>query len=148
MEPSSYFSGKVIHYDCRGGKTRPAFHGGKNGKIKMLQWNIERGYKLPGIIEELRNIDADILSIQEIDVNCERSGNIDTGVQIASELGLNYVFYQEFEEIHSPLRSSATQGGGYHGNGIFTKWDVSDIHVVTHRYVHNAQVWKQGVGLG
>ena len=29
-----------------------------------LQWNIERGYQLAGIIEELRAIDADILSLQ------------------------------------------------------------------------------------
>lgn len=32
--------------------------------IKLLQWNIERGYKLPGIIEELRRIDADVISLQ------------------------------------------------------------------------------------
>jgi endonuclease/exonuclease/phosphatase family metal-dependent hydrolase len=44
-----------------------------------LQWNIERGYQLAGIIEELRSIDADVISLQEVDVGCERSGGADTG---------------------------------------------------------------------
>ena len=44
-----------------------------------LQWNIERGYQLAGIIEELRSIDADVISLQEVDVGCERSGGLDTG---------------------------------------------------------------------
>ena len=45
----------------------------------MLQWNIERGYQLPGIIEELKRIDADVIALQEIDVGCARSGSLDTG---------------------------------------------------------------------
>ena len=49
--------------------------------IKLLQWNIERGYKLEGIIEELKSINADIISLQEVDVGCERTGSINTGEQ-------------------------------------------------------------------
>lgn len=48
--------------------------------VKLLQWNIERGYQLPGIIEELRKIDADVISLQEVDVGCERSDGLDTGL--------------------------------------------------------------------
>lgn len=47
--------------------------------FSSLQWNIERGYKLPEIIAELRKINADVIALQEIDVGCERSGNADTG---------------------------------------------------------------------
>lgn len=47
--------------------------------LKLLQWNIERGYKLPGIVEELKQIDADIISLQEVDVGCDRSDGADTG---------------------------------------------------------------------
>ena len=50
-----------------------------NSTIKLLQWNIERGYKLQGIIEELKRINADVISLQEIDIGCERSKNADTG---------------------------------------------------------------------
>ena len=130
-----YFeNGKVMHIDCRNEDTKPRRHRNSE-KISLLQWNIERGYKLPGILDELKEIDADIMCIQEIDVRCARSGNIDTGLAIAAELNLNYVFFEEFEELESPLRTEKTQGGGTHGNGIFTKWNISDIQLVKHRYV-------------
>ena len=46
-----------------------------------MQWNIERGYKLDAIIEELKGIDADVVALQEVDVHCERSDSEDTGGQ-------------------------------------------------------------------
>lgn len=101
--------------------------------IKLLQWNIERGYQLAGIIEELRRIDADIISLQEVDVGCDRSGGADTGVAIAQALGLNYAFFCEFEELRSPLRDARSQGGGVHGNAILSKWPFSELAVVRHR---------------
>ncbi len=45
----------------------------------FTQWNIERGYKLDAVIEELRRADADIIALQEVDIGCERSGSEDTG---------------------------------------------------------------------
>lgn len=34
--------------------------------IRLVQWNIERGYKLKEVIEELKSIDGDVLSLQEV----------------------------------------------------------------------------------
>ncbi|EFN58182.1 hypothetical protein CHLNCDRAFT_142016 [Chlorella variabilis] len=108
MEMELTLPGKLFRRDCRpAGPARPE----AKSTIKLLQWNIERGYQLAGIIEELRAIDADILSLQEVDVGCERSGSVDTGVAIAEALQLNYVFLSEFEELHSPLRDARTQAG-------------------------------------
>lgn len=103
--------------------------------VRMVQFNIERGYQLPGIIAALRDIDADVLSLQEVDVGCDRSGGIDTGMEIARALGLNYAFLCEFVEIRSPVRSVSLQGGGVHGNAILTKFDIQDVVSVEHRYV-------------
>lgn len=36
-------------------------------------------YELPQIIEELKALDADIIALQEVDIACERSNNVDTG---------------------------------------------------------------------
>lgn len=44
-----------------------------------MQWNIERGYQLEAIIEQLRSTDADVIALQEVDIRCERSGSEDTG---------------------------------------------------------------------
>jgi endonuclease/exonuclease/phosphatase family metal-dependent hydrolase len=41
--------------------------------IRFLQWNIERGYKLPGIIEELRRTDADVIALQARALRTQRS---------------------------------------------------------------------------
>lgn len=79
--------------------------------------------------------EADILALQEIDVGCDRSGGVDTGLAIAEELKLNYVFFEEFEELRSPLRNEATQGGGFHGNGILTKFEILDASIIKHRCV-------------
>ena len=47
--------------------------------LRNLQWNIERGYKLEEILRELREIDADVIALQEVDIGCERSSGVDTG---------------------------------------------------------------------
>ena len=47
---------------------------------RNMQWNIERGYKLEEIVKELKNIDADVIALQEVDIGCERSLSIDTGI--------------------------------------------------------------------
>ncbi len=49
------------------------------------------------------------LQVQEIDIHCERSGYEDCGMRIAEELGLNYAFLCEFDELHSPLRDPSSQ---------------------------------------
>ncbi|PSC72469.1 Endonuclease exonuclease phosphatase domain-containing [Micractinium conductrix] len=123
--------GAVLRRDFRCGPTQVPAR--LDGAIKLLQWNIERGYQLAGIIEELRSIDADIISLQEVDVGCERSGGADTGVAIAQALGLNYAFLCEFEEEYSPLRDARSQGGGVHGNTILSKFDFLESAVVPHR---------------
>jgi hypothetical protein len=39
----------------------------------------------------------------------------------------------EFEELRSPLRDAASQGGGVHGNAILSRFDMSDARVIQHR---------------
>jgi hypothetical protein len=52
---------------------------GPTNTISLVQWNIERGYELEGIIEALRRLNADVIALQEVDVGCDRSGGADTG---------------------------------------------------------------------
>eukprot|EP00878_Enallax_costatus_P042842 GHUV01050338.1.p1 GENE.GHUV01050338.1~~GHUV01050338.1.p1 ORF type:complete len:229 (+),score=28.94 GHUV01050338.1:462-1148(+) len=138
--------GDVIHVDYRPkAAASPASHVDQDDSqpptaasapkpIKLLQWNIERGYQLKRIIQQLREIDADVISLQEVDIGCERSGSQDIGGLIAAALGLNYLFICEFEELRSELRDERSQGGGVHGNAILTKFDISSWSVIEHRW--------------
>lgn len=54
--------GDVILHDFRDSSLSQA-HDTKQ-PLKLLQWNIERGYKLKEIIQELKTLDADVIAIQ------------------------------------------------------------------------------------
>lgn len=101
--------------------------------LKIVQWNIERNYKATEIINELKALNADVLVFQEIDINCERSGNLNHMDELATALQMKGGFVCEFEEIKSPLRSERDQGGGYHGNAIFSKYELF-FGLVKHDY--------------
>lgn len=58
---------------------------------------------------------------------CCRSNGKDVGLELAERLGMNYAFVCEFEELRSPLRSQRDQGGGVHGNGILTRFDMEEV---------------------
>lgn len=39
----------------------------KNSRpLRLVQWNIERGYELPLVIQQLRELEADVVSLQEV----------------------------------------------------------------------------------
>ncbi|KAJ1966539.1 hypothetical protein IWQ62_002409 [Dispira parvispora] len=104
-----------------------------NKPLRVLQWNIERGYQLDAVLKVLAQVDPDIAILQELDIHCVRSGETDQFNIIARTLGWNGGFVAEFEELHSPLRDSLTQGGGFHGNAIFSKFDM-DLRAIVHQY--------------
>ncbi|KAK9819777.1 hypothetical protein WJX72_002247 [[Myrmecia] bisecta] len=116
--------------DCRDPGACPPAQG---QPTRLVQWNIERGYELLAVIAELRQQNADVIALQEVDIGCERSGGLDTGLKIAEALKMNYVFLCEFEELHSPQRDGRSQGGGVHGNALLSRFDMSDFRVIEHR---------------
>lgn len=77
--------------------------------IKAIQWNIERGYKLDQIITTLARHQADIICLQELDIDCERTGNKNIPKEIAEALKMNCVYVTEFVEYKSPKRKRRVQ---------------------------------------
>lgn len=99
--------------------------------LKVVQWNIERGYCIEEIKALLAEQDADLICLQELDIGCERSRYRDCVQEIAAALRMKCAFLVEFEELHSPLRSARDQGGGVHGNAILSRYNFKP-YVVTH----------------
>lgn len=139
-------------------------------RVRAVQWNIERAYKLDEIIDLLsrestgfkdvsggsyknKNItrkkrlgnhfnipyrDFDVMAIQEFDISCARSNYRNSPLELARALKMKCVFLCEFEEIYSEkLRNKRSQGGGVHGNGLLTWWDIEKVEVIDHVEIFN-----------
>ncbi|KAG0750466.1 hypothetical protein G6F57_003771 [Rhizopus arrhizus] len=100
--------------------------------LKILQWNVERNYESEEIIRVIRDLDPDVIMLQEVDILCKRSGNRDHMQELCKALKLKGGFVCEFQEIDSPIRTLRDAGGGVHGNAILSKHDI-DFRVLEHR---------------
>eukprot|EP00955_Chlamydomonas_euryale_P091385 364616-Chlamydomonas_euryale.AAC.3 len=67
--------GEVVRHDMRSKEQRSAARKGRSTPskqgdaergqtLRVATWNIERGYKLDAVIEEMRAIDADVIAVQ------------------------------------------------------------------------------------
>ena len=98
-----------------------------NAPLRVVQWNIERGYKLDAIAEELARLDADVITLQELDISCERSAFQNVPLLLAKRLGALCAFVCEFHELPSTAevrRAPDTESGcdyAFHGNAIITR---------------------------
>ncbi|MFH0773257.1 MAG: endonuclease/exonuclease/phosphatase family protein [bacterium] len=88
-------------------------------KIKLLQWNILYKEKIENIVELLKEINADIVCLQELGIGCRFNPTIDdTPAYVASQLGYNYYF----ERAHT--KSDTTDMKAI-GNAIFTRFPIN-----------------------
>lgn len=90
--------------------------------LRLVSFNVERGYELARVVSLLKSLDPDIVALQECDWGCERSGSVDVSREIAKALKFAGAFVAEFEEIDSPARSERDAGGGLHGNAVLCRW--------------------------
>ena len=67
--------------------------------LRVVSWNVNRGLQLNGIIDFLQSSSADLILLQETDVNARRTRRRNIPREIAQALRMNYVFGCEFEEL-------------------------------------------------
>ena len=72
--------------------------------FRIVSWNIERGLQFPKILDFLKTIQADLLLLQEVDLNARRTRYRDIASELARCLNLNYVFGMEFQELSEGTR--------------------------------------------
>jgi len=88
--------------------------------VRVIDWNIERGLKLPAIIDFLAAQSADLLVLQEVDVNARRTHGLNVAEEIARALKMNYVFGREFQELAEGTSSSPA----YTGQATLSRWPL------------------------
>lgn len=104
--------------------------------FRVVDWNIDRGVKLSSIIDFLGDAQADIVILQEVDINAHRTHRVNVAQEIARKLRLNYVFGREFVELTQGTKASPA----YHGQATFARWRISKPRVIHFR--NQSDFWK------
>lgn len=114
-------------------------HAGWNkDTVRVVCWNILRGWKIKEVVQELRRLDADIICLQECDIFTGRCDNscteacalasphrlVDCCAEIGGSLQLNTLAAVEMSFINIP---------GVQTNAILTKFDFDLVGSVPHR---------------
>src|SRR5260370_4671063 len=103
---------------------------------RIVNWNIDRGLKLRGVIEFLDSTKADIILLQEVDLNARRTHHINVASEIAQKLEMNYVFGREFQELTQGSKSSPA----YHGQATLSRSPLSDSRSI--RFHKQSHFWR------
>ncbi len=97
--------------------------------FRILSWNIERGFQLPKIVDFLRTTPADLLLLQEVDLNARRTRRRDIANELGLALKLNYAFGMEFQE----LSEGSAANPAYHGMATLTRWPLLRARIIRFR---------------
>lgn len=104
--------------------------------IRIVNWNIDRGLRLPEIKDFLESQQADLITLQEVDLNARRTHFLNVAEELARKLGMNYVFGREFEELTQGPRTSPA----YHGQATLSRWRLKKPRVI--RFQMQSGFWR------
>ena len=104
------------------GSLRPSAGIGHSPSVRILSWNIERGYEPDRIAAAIAALRPDVVCLQEVDWGNARTGSCDVLDSLAGRLQMLGLFAVEFLELASLSRSTRTAGGGATGNAILTRF--------------------------
>lgn len=103
--------------------------------VHLVTWNINRGLQLEGIIDFLTSIKADVIVLQETDVNARRTRRRNVAREIAQALRMNYVFGCEFEE----LTQGESTSPALHGQATLSRLPLSGSRIL--RFRNQSTFW-------
>jgi len=104
--------------------------------IRVVNWNINRGLHLQGVIDFLSGAKADIILLQESDLNAQRTHRVNVAREISQKLQMNYAFGREFEELTQGTRASPA----YHGQATLSRWPLSSSRIL--RFQKQSNFWR------
>jgi endonuclease/exonuclease/phosphatase family metal-dependent hydrolase len=108
----------------------------QSNRFRAITWNIDRGLQLEKIIDFLEAQRADVIALQEVDLNARRTGYRNIAENLAKRLRMNYVFGCEFQELAQGRRNAPA----YHGQATLSCWPLSKSRVI--RFHHQSNFWK------
>jgi endonuclease/exonuclease/phosphatase family metal-dependent hydrolase len=106
------------------------------GILKVVSWNINRGLQLNAVVDFLANSSADLILLQEADINARRTQRRNIPREIAQALQMNYVFGREFKELAQGEQISPA----YHGQATLSPFPISHPRVL--RFRRQSTFWR------
>ena len=104
--------------------------------LRIVDWNIDRGLQLQAVIEFLAETNADIVILQESDLNARRTHRLNIAEEIARRLQMDYVFGREFQELVQGSKASPA----YHGQATLARWPISGPRLI--RFSRQSNFWQ------
>jgi len=121
-------------------------------RIRVVDWNINRGDKLSGVIDFLASQNADLLVLQEVDMGTRRARNPNIAEEVARALEMNYVFGREFQELAEGSHGSPA----YTGQATLSRWPLCGPRLIRFErlsgfwhprwWVPNAPIFQERLG--
>jgi|SRR5271165_6888070 len=113
---------------------------GRRNFVRVVSWNIERGLQFSAILDFLQSADADLILLQEVDLNVRRTQSRDIAGELARSLRMNYVFGKEFQELSYGLRAHSQAVPAHHGLATLSPWPLFNPRVI--RFQRQSNFWK------
>jgi endonuclease/exonuclease/phosphatase family metal-dependent hydrolase len=104
--------------------------------IRVVSWNINRGLQLERVVSFLEASSADLILLQEADLNARRTGHLNIAREIAQRLQMNYIFGREFEELAQGTRTHPA----YHGQSTLSRLPLSNARIL--RFGDQSTFWR------
>jgi len=89
------------------------------GKLRIVEWNVERGNALDKSIRLMKKINADVWLLSETDLYGKNSGGVVVAREIARALGYSYYSGVEFDERREDRRGTS-------GNAILSRFPMTN----------------------
>jgi endonuclease/exonuclease/phosphatase family metal-dependent hydrolase len=134
--PDGYSVDMEMHDIVTGNFARHRWDVSAPKSLRIVDWNIERGQQLQGVTDFLGGVNADIVILQEVDLNARRTHRLNIAETIARKLEMNYVFGREFQELVQGSKDSPA----YHGQATLSKWPISEPRLI--RFSRQSHFWK------
>ena len=124
-----------INTSCKTQKNNSST-GDKDKELSVLTYNIHHAnppskpdvIDIDAICKVIKQSDADIIALQEVDVRTNRSGKIDQAKLIAEKLGMNYHFFKAIDH-----------DGGDYGIAILSKFPIRNPQNIALPQVEKAE---------
>lgn len=88
--------------------------------LSVVSWNIAYGEKFEDILIGIKQLNADVYILQEVDLNTRRAGFRDIAKDLANALGYHYLWTQEFQE----LRQDRSNEPAFTGQAVLCRYPI------------------------